>query len=75
MSNEHPTRRAARLASRKISERIRRTFDVEYMHGEWCGPQWREAAALDAELRSAPEFVALQESAARAPLYVQNAEG
>lgn len=41
---------------------------VSYMHGEWCGPRWREAAALDAELRSAPEFVALQESAARAPL-------
>ena len=67
----HPTRRAARLASSMISDRIRRTFDVEYMHGGWCGPQWREAAALDAELRNAPDFVALQAAAARAPFFAR----
>lgn len=65
---EHPARAAAHRASRKIMSTVRATFDVEYVHG-WCGPDWEKAVALEAELRSAPDFIALQDAAARAPFY------
>lgn len=71
MRKEHPARRAAHLASRKISVQIRHEFpDVEYEAGVgYCGPQWQQATARYKELRSAPDFVALQAAAAAAPLF------
>ena len=70
---EHPARAAAHRASRAIDAQIRATCDVDYAHG-WCGPDWEKAVALEAQLRSAPEFVALQDAAARAPLFGPTAD-
>ena len=64
---EHPARAAAHRACRKISATVRETYDVEYLHGGWCGPDWMKATALDAELRSDPKFLALQAAAAASP--------
>ena len=70
MKTEHPARRAAHDACRKISAQVRREFpDAEYVHGRWCGPQWKQAEARDTELRNAPDFLALKEAAARAPFF------
>ena len=70
MKTEHPPAALpTMLAARSVPRSAASSPDAEYVHGRWCGPQWKQAEARDTELRNAPDFLALKEAAARAPFF------
>ena len=40
-----------------ISKAVKAFYDAERLHGQWSGPQWREAEALDKRLEAATEHL------------------
>ena len=43
------TDEARRRHNRRVNKEIRERFDVEMLHGQWCGPNWEAAEAYDRE--------------------------